>query len=268
MMFDFSRNIYLNLILNGTTATGPLSTVALLTAMPLPNGTLTEVSGGGYTRVSTGTNWTSPTNGVSTNSAVITFPKATASWGTILGLAIMTSDGNPLFYGPLRSPLRVDASSPVISLPPGAVIVSVEGGLGTTVQNNVLTAFLRQVVPSGPATFYLGLSSTMPEPDGVTGWTEPAFINGYARTSMVNATSWNNPVITGFGYNILDVYMPSDHSSPSGTWGTAPLVAFGLWDASTGGNLWFYGKLQTPLTITETSTALGFEPGEIQIRLT
>jgi len=142
MMFDFSRNIYLNLILNGTAATGPLSQVALLTTMPLPNGTIVEPSGNGYARVSTGTNWTSPTNGVSSNSATITFPKATGSWGTILGLAIMTADGNPLFYGPLRAPLNITAASPVISLPVGAVIVSVEGGLGTTVQNNILTAFL------------------------------------------------------------------------------------------------------------------------------
>ena len=52
-------------------------------------------------------NWaaTAGGNGVTSNSSAITFPQATGSWGTIVGVAILDSAtwgaGNMLFYGTL-----------------------------------------------------------------------------------------------------------------------------------------------------------------------
>ena len=58
--------------------------------------------------------------------------------------------------------------------------------------------------------------------------------------------------------------------SPVAAWVPAPLVAFGLWDAEESGlgNLYFFGRLASPVTIAGASQQLQFEPGEIQIRLT
>jgi len=52
-------------------------------------------------------NWTAPTggNGTTDNVSAITFPQATGSWGTIVGVAILDSAthgaGNMLFFGTL-----------------------------------------------------------------------------------------------------------------------------------------------------------------------
>lgn len=73
--------------------------VAAWTVVPNEDGTGgTEVTGGGYARVSVttgtagtgvGSGWSDPGTGVSTNVADITFPTASASWGTIVALTRM-----------------------------------------------------------------------------------------------------------------------------------------------------------------------------------
>lgn len=271
MMFDYARNGYLNSKLNGTSISFPLSKVALLREMPTASTSYSDISEpnplNGYARVDAGTNWTAPVNGVSTNSTTLTFPEATGSWDTILGVAIMTANDNLLFYGPLRAPLVIDESSPVVSFPPGSIIVSVSGGLGTIAQNNILSSFLRQVTGGGASTYYLGLSSTMPESDG-SGWNEPAIgINNYRRAQLANVLYWNNPVVTGFAYNRKKIYMPSV-GTPSGIWSADPLVAFGLWDSATFGNLYFFGAIASPVLVNLATSIIIFEPGELQIRLT
>ena len=68
----------------------------------LEAGTITnEVSGGSYARQSVAFGTIS--NGSVSNSANLTFPTATANWGTITHVAIMdaSTSGNVLFYGAL-----------------------------------------------------------------------------------------------------------------------------------------------------------------------
>lgn len=72
--------------------------VALFTAVTdAEAGTGTEVSGGSYARVPV-TFGAQATPGVTDNSATVTFPQATASWGTITHAALFDalSGGNPL----------------------------------------------------------------------------------------------------------------------------------------------------------------------------
>lgn len=85
----------------------------------LENGTLTnEVSGGAYARQSVAFN--NPTNpgGVSTNNGVVTFPAATAAWGTVTHFALMdaSTGGNVLIYGQLDNSKVVDIDD-VFQLP-------------------------------------------------------------------------------------------------------------------------------------------------------
>src|SRR3972149_9500724 len=70
--------------------------VALCTAAPTDastGATITEVSGGSYARVQRDpldANWTaaSSTDGLTDNAADITFPTATADWGTVTHVAV------------------------------------------------------------------------------------------------------------------------------------------------------------------------------------
>lgn len=70
--------------------------VALFTAAPDDDGAGgTEVSGGSYARVQFN-DWVAAVNGQSSNNTVITFPQATAGWGTVVafGLYDALSGGN------------------------------------------------------------------------------------------------------------------------------------------------------------------------------
>jgi hypothetical protein len=87
--------------------------IALLTTLPSDNnGTgLVEVSGGSYARqaVAAASGWSSVTTSGSlqqmSNSGAITFPTATANWGTIVGVAIYDAltVGNLLYFGALAA---------------------------------------------------------------------------------------------------------------------------------------------------------------------
>ncbi len=95
--------------------------VALFTADPTDTGSTTnEVSGGGYSRVQldpADANWnpTSGTDGHTDNASKITFPTATASWGTVTHFAIMdaATGGNMLFHGALTASKTVNASDTI-----------------------------------------------------------------------------------------------------------------------------------------------------------
>jgi len=75
--------------------------VALYTAAPSDAGGGTEVSGGSYARQAAGLSAAS--GGVSSNAADVTFPAATASWGTIthVGLFDASTAGNLMMWSPL-----------------------------------------------------------------------------------------------------------------------------------------------------------------------
>ena len=91
--------------------------VALFTAAPSDSGGGTEVSGGSYARVAVTnntTNWpnatgTSPTS--KANGTVITFPTATANWGTVVAFGIFdaSSGGNLLVWADLNTNRTVNS---------------------------------------------------------------------------------------------------------------------------------------------------------------
>ena len=102
---------------------------ALYTAAPgNGNASGTEVTGGGYARVAVPVaNISAPTSPSGTveqiaTSAAITFPTATANWGTIGWIAFYdaATGGNELLYGPLTSSVAVNTSN-VFSLPSGQI---------------------------------------------------------------------------------------------------------------------------------------------------
>jgi hypothetical protein len=78
-------------------------------AANLENGTLTdEVSGGSYARQ--GATFAQASGGSSSTSATITFPAATANWGTITHVAVMDAlaSGNVLFWGAVTTSKNIE----------------------------------------------------------------------------------------------------------------------------------------------------------------
>jgi hypothetical protein len=67
-----------------------------------------EISGGSYVRTKCNT-WDPASSGATENSQVVTFPEATANWGTVTDFAICdkTTAGNMLGYGKLTTPKKI-----------------------------------------------------------------------------------------------------------------------------------------------------------------
>ena len=107
-----------------------------------------------------------------------------------------------------------------------------------------------------PATVYLALFSVSP---GDTGGGTELVGNGYARVAVTNnVTNWPNAA-AGLKSNGAAFAFPVAITS---NWAGA--VAFGIFDASTAGNLLYWGLLTATLTILVGETAQ-FNVGDISI---
>ena len=108
-MSNYLENALINGTLRATTYTAPTTVyVALYTSDPTDANTGTQVSGGSYARQSV--TFAAPSNGVTTNNADVTFPQATASWGTVgwIGILDALSGGNLLYHTPLDVAKTID----------------------------------------------------------------------------------------------------------------------------------------------------------------
>jgi hypothetical protein len=108
-MSNYLENALINATLRATTFTAPATVyVSLWTSDPTDAGSGTEVSGGSYAR--TAVTMGAPSNGVSTNSAAVEFPQATANWGTIgwIGINDASTSGNLLYHSPLTTSKAID----------------------------------------------------------------------------------------------------------------------------------------------------------------
>ena len=105
--------------------------IALFTAAPSDAGGGTEVTGGSYARVNRpplDANWdaTSGTNGLTANTAVITFPTPTADWGIIthMGIFDAITSGNLLFHGALTASKTVNNGDAAPTYPASALTIT------------------------------------------------------------------------------------------------------------------------------------------------
>ena len=125
----------------------------------------------------------------------------------------------------------------------------------------ILNLFLRGDAWS-LAGLHVGLSTTTPT-EAAGNFTEPSG-NGYARVSMTrNGTNWaaasgTAPVVAD---NAVAITFPA---ASGGSWGT--VTHFGLFSASTGGTLYFWGALGTSKTINDGDTA-SFAIGALDAKL-
>jgi len=109
-MSNYLENALINATLRNTSYTSVATIyVALYTTDPTDADTGTEVTGGSYARTSV--TFGAPSNGVSTNSADVTFPTCTAGWGTVthIGLKDASTAGNLLYHTPLDTSKTIDS---------------------------------------------------------------------------------------------------------------------------------------------------------------
>lgn len=122
-----AENRILNHICRGTTFTPTLPLrLALYTTVPTETGGGTEVSGGSYARQNI-TFGSASTNGSISNTSAITFPVATANWGTVRGAAILDSAASPImiWYGSASSAKVVETNDQYV-VPVGALVISAD----------------------------------------------------------------------------------------------------------------------------------------------
>lgn len=108
---DYLEDALLDHVLGGTTYTQPTTLyVGLYTASTglESNSPSAEVSGGSYARQSA--TFAAASSGSASTNATVTFPAATANWGTITHVAVLdaSSGGNVLFHGAVTSSKTIE----------------------------------------------------------------------------------------------------------------------------------------------------------------
>lgn len=112
---DYLENKLLDHVLGGGDYSRPATVyVALYTAAPTDAGGGTEVSGGSYARVAVtnnATNFPTASGGAKSNGTEITFPEATADWGTVVAFGILDAEtaGNLLYWADLTTSKTINS---------------------------------------------------------------------------------------------------------------------------------------------------------------
>lgn len=123
---NYLENKILDHVLRNVSYTSPTTVyVGLFTSDPTDAGSGTEVSGGSYARQSLSV--TTASGGIVTSSADVTFPQASASWGTIshIGLFDALTSGNLLMHTPVTTSKTID-SGDILKISSGNLTVTVD----------------------------------------------------------------------------------------------------------------------------------------------
>ena len=116
---DYLEDKLLDHVLRGTSYTSPTTVyVGLYTSDPGDDNSGTEVSGGSYARQSLSV--TTASAGIVTSSADVTFPQATANWGTIshIGILDALTSGNLLMHTSLTTSKTIETGD-IFKIPSG-----------------------------------------------------------------------------------------------------------------------------------------------------
>lgn len=137
-------------------------------------------------------------------------------------------------------------------------------------ENRLVDHVFRGVAYTAPAGLYVALFTAAPSDTG--GGTEVSG-SGYTRVNLApsttnwastgGATTTTNPSAgtTGTTSNNSAITFPT----PSGSWGTITHV--GIFDASTAGNLLFWGALSASLSVTGASTPFSFPISALSVQI-
>lgn len=113
---NYAENKILDHSLGVTAYTMPTAYLAAFTVSPGEAGTGTEVSGGSYARVALSGKIAAASSGSSANNAQISFPTATANWGTVVSVGVMdaSSAGNCIWFVDLTASKTVQSGDTLV----------------------------------------------------------------------------------------------------------------------------------------------------------
>lgn len=123
---NYLENKLLDHVLRNVSYSSPTTTyVGLFTAAPTDTTSGTEVSGGSYARQILSV--TTASAGIVTSSGDITFPQATANWGTIshIGVLDALTGGNLLMYTALTTSKTIE-SEDILKISSGNLTVTLD----------------------------------------------------------------------------------------------------------------------------------------------
>ena len=200
--------------------------VGLLSDMLQDGSVYTEFSGSNYARQSVAAaGFVAASGGATYNVSDITWPAATADWGTVTHIGIFDSiaAGNMLWWAELPIPKFV-AFSAVFRILAGELDISAAGAFSLYLRNGILNFTLRNVALASPAAVYGGVgtgvsanNASLSEPTG-----------GYNRIQITGLTQVANGAYT--------ISAPAMAFTASGdNWGS--ITHFGIFDALVAGNL-------------------------------
>ena len=122
-----------------------------------------------------------------------------------------------------------------------------------------LNFLLKGTAYTSPATTYIALFTTAPNLAGTGGTEVSTSGTGYARVAMPQGTAtWTGPTANVYS-NAQDVTF----NVPTANWGT--IVATGLYDSPTGGNLLMVSPLSAPKTVSNGDGAPRILAGQFTI---
>ncbi len=113
-----------------------------------------------------------------------------------------------------------------------------------------------------PATWYLGLSVSVPNDDG-TGFAEPVG-GAYARVAVTNNATNFPPGVTVSGETTKTNGAKFTFPTPTGTWGN--VVSYGWFTASSGGSAQYTNPLDSGITIKSGNTPVEFDINALVMR--
>lgn len=255
VLSNYLENKIIDHVLRATayTTPGTLIYVALYQTDPTDADAGAEVSGGNYARQQV-TAWDDPgATRATQNTNAITFPTASASWGTVgyIGIRDAAAAGNLLFYGQLTTS-KIIGINDTFSHPAGGIDVSLGGAFSNYLAGTLLSHILRNSAYASPGTLvYAALYQT--DPTNADTGTE---VTGgdYVRNQI---TAWD-AASDGATQNTNE----EAWAASSASWGT--VVAAGVRDASAAGNLLFSGTLDASKIVASGDT-FKFAAGALDI---
>jgi hypothetical protein len=235
--------------------------IGLITAVTdAEAGSVTEVSGGSYARVSVAladASWDPPAGGNKTfsNAADVVFPTPSANWGTAthFGVWDASSGGTLLIVAPLTASRVINSADPDPTFAAGDLQIVFSGECSDYLVDTIGDHLLRTATFAKPAALYFGLRVSGTE---VTG-------GSYARVACNPLdANWNAPTAgDGLYTNVASVVFPV----PTGNWGAVDSVS--IFDASSSGNEWFRKTLAAPITINTGALAPNFAAESVAVTL-
>ena len=258
---DYIENEILDHVLGNGAFTSPATLfVRLYTSATDDTGGGTEVTGGSYAATAC-TFGASTTNGVVTTSSTVTFPTATGAWGTVTHLAIWdaATGGNQISHGALDGVGgKTVTTNDTFEISAGQLTQTVSGTatdyLEQKVADHIFSEGARTYTPASG--IYIAMFSALPTDAGT--YAELASTGSYARA---DATGDFANAVSGTCTNDISIDFPTATANWSAT-----ATHYGIFDASTAGQMLFWDLLDENKTVTNGDT-LKFPIGDISISL-